>query len=458
MNLIESLKLKWDISLFSLIVTNLIVIVLATTQNWDFRTLLYIYISQTYIIGVFYFISILTKKKVTTHGININNSPISPTAANKSTIAIIFLIIFLIVVRFYSILLGIIKAPSVLVTLSITLFFINHLISFLSNNKADSEKEENLKELILTPFYRILPMHFILFIGNIFNVQIIIFLILKTILDVYMHNYLHQSHQKYSKNKPQVIDKKNNNDIIIPTIYRDNITNETKSVEVAIDKNLYAFGGQAFKIVFYILMGLFILFFILFAIPVIIVIFSSSQKKLGTIIFLAPIILLILPLIFLLIKYKKIDKQKFREEYSNQIFKQYNIAKPKDYDNNVKNLIDIQKTLKNIKIEKGIDLGIRGVGFCILMLVISFVIFLTSWLISLTIIGTFFLIFSKDILANQQLAFTTALIIPIITTLLVNYFVIKPKLKRGDISKGIFLIYLATILLIMLKLILSLFD
>lgn len=458
MNLVETLKLKWDISLFSLIVTNLIVIVLAVIQKWDFPTLLYIYIAQTYIIGIFYFIGILTKKKVTTHGISINNSPISPTAANKSTIAIIFLIVFLIIIRFYSMSLGIIRAPSGLASLSIFLFFINHLISFLSNNKKDSEKEDNLKELILAPFYRILPMHFILFVGNIFNIQIIIFLILKTIMDVYMHNYIHNSNKKYSKHKSQITDKKNN-DIIVPTIYRNNITNETKIIDVAIDKNLYAFGGQAFKIGFYIFIGMFILFFLLFAIPVIMVIFSSPHKYLGEIITLVAFpILIFLPLILILIKYKNIDKQKLMAESSNQIFKKYNLKKPKDYDNNVKNLMDIQKAIKDIKIVKGIDLGVRGIGFCILMLLISFVIFLVAWLISLPIVGTFFLIFSKDILANQQLAFTTALVIPIITTLLANYFIIKPKLKQGDVSKGIFLIYLATILLIMLKLILSLFD
>ena len=80
------------------------------------------------------------------------------------------------------------------ILLSIGLFFLNHLFSFIKNFKHDTEKKQGFNGVLLLPFIRTLPMHLIILFGFILldNKGIVIFLVLKTIVDVIMHNWEHR--------------------------------------------------------------------------------------------------------------------------------------------------------------------------------------------------------------------------------------------------------------------------
>lgn len=81
---------KIDSSAISLIVSNLLTIIIAIIEKWDFRILVWIYWFQSVIIGVFNFIRILKLKNFTTEGVLVNKMPIPPTQFSKIFIAIFF--------------------------------------------------------------------------------------------------------------------------------------------------------------------------------------------------------------------------------------------------------------------------------------------------------------------------------------------------------------------------------
>jgi len=209
MSFLEKLKLRWDLSLFSLVITNIIVIVIAIIQKWDFPILFSVYIAQTQIIAFFYFFKIIFKKNTITYGLTINKKTINPTITNKLILALLYYGGFYLVMRivyFFAQFLsftvpGLNLSKMATAFVGIVIFFINHLISFIVNFKIDSEKEETLKELMIAPYLRIIPIIIICFFGILLNFLSIIFLILKAIVDIYSHNYIHQMKEDYFKYK-----------------------------------------------------------------------------------------------------------------------------------------------------------------------------------------------------------------------------------------------------------------
>ncbi|HOW29622.1 MAG TPA: DUF6498-containing protein [archaeon] len=217
MNFSEKLKLRWDLSLFSLVITNIIVIVIAIIQKWDFPILFSVYIAQTQIIAFFYFFKIIFKKNTITYGLTINKKTINPTITNKLILALLYYGGFYLVMRivyFFAQFLsftmpGLNLSKMATAFVGIVIFFINHLISFIVNFKIDSEKEETLKELMIAPYLRIIPIIIISFFGILLNFLSIIFLILKAIVDIYSHNYIHQMKDDYLKYKVKNKTKEN---------------------------------------------------------------------------------------------------------------------------------------------------------------------------------------------------------------------------------------------------------
>lgn len=207
MSFLDKLKLKWDISLLSLIVTNLIVIILAIIQKWSVPILLAVYLAQTQIIGFFYFFKIIFKTNTITYGLKINQKTIKPTIANKLGLAVIYYIGFYFVMKFVGFFLHFLNLPIpsfsqiLMAFIGIVIFFINHLISFIVNFKIDSEKEETIKELMIAPYLRIIPIIIVIIFGFWINALSIVFLVFKTIVDVYSHNNIHKIKDDYLKYK-----------------------------------------------------------------------------------------------------------------------------------------------------------------------------------------------------------------------------------------------------------------
>ncbi|MCX6751125.1 MAG: DUF6498-containing protein [Candidatus Pacearchaeota archaeon] len=187
-------KIKLSSSLYFLIITNLIVIFLAEIQKWDFPILFIIYWSQSVIIGLFDFIKILNLKNIKAEDIALNGGTLKKARVNG---AMFFLFLFIILYGVYLrfILNNHPDFTSIIIILStIGLFFLNHLFSFIKNFKHDIEKKQGFNGVLLLPFIRTLPMHLIILFGFILvdNKGMLIFLILKTLVDVIMHNWEHR--------------------------------------------------------------------------------------------------------------------------------------------------------------------------------------------------------------------------------------------------------------------------
>jgi hypothetical protein len=202
--------LRLDLSLFLLIISNIITIILATTQNWNLVSIMWIFWVQSIIIGIFNFIRILTLKEFSTENFKVNDQPVEPTESTKKFTAFFFLFHygFFHLVYMLFLLSNNAELNGIPVTYNLSLnlsgiigiiimgmiFFGNHLFSFIYNYERDSKKVRNIGTIMFFPYARILPMHLAIVFG-LFLINdarsIIIFLILKTIADIVMHQVEH---------------------------------------------------------------------------------------------------------------------------------------------------------------------------------------------------------------------------------------------------------------------------
>lgn len=211
---------NYDLSTYSLILSNLIVLIFALIQQWNILYILWIYLGQNFIIGFFAFLKILSIKKFRTDGVKINNTNLKPTNDSKTKAGLFFLfhyggfnlvytffLLFFSGLALYEKLGGITVNPFVLAAnsdinyllISWGIFFINHLFSFVYNYKSDINSNKNLGEMMIFPYIRIFPLHLLMFIGGIFGSILVTFMFLKTIADVSMHNIEHKIKTKNFK-------------------------------------------------------------------------------------------------------------------------------------------------------------------------------------------------------------------------------------------------------------------
>lgn len=186
-----------NLSLASLLISNIIVILLAIVQKWDISTVLWVYWMQSIIIGFFQFLRILSLKNFSTENFKINNQSVSPTTQTKTFTAFFFLFHYGFFHFIYAIFLFnfFTKQPVDLTFLSLggLIFFLNHFFSYQHNKIIDEQKVQNIGTLMFSPYARIIPMHLIIIFGAILGqTTLIIFLLLKTIIDLIMHIIKHK--------------------------------------------------------------------------------------------------------------------------------------------------------------------------------------------------------------------------------------------------------------------------
>ncbi|MFH0906506.1 MAG: DUF6498-containing protein, partial [archaeon] len=206
--------LKTKFSIWSLIIVNLFVIILAIVERWNFHTCLVIYWFQSIIIGIFCFIRILSLKEFSTDGFRtikvkrINSFSLNfklkksdftatgvgrPPETTKTKIETAFFFLFHYGFFQFAYYLSIVKKSPIIfdkvIIFAIILFFINHLISYIYNYYKTINQKPKIGELMFKPYQRIFPMHFIMIFGSSFSnsFALVIFLILKAIADVTMH-------------------------------------------------------------------------------------------------------------------------------------------------------------------------------------------------------------------------------------------------------------------------------
>ena len=176
----EIFKINWNSSVYLLILANLITIAFALIKNWDFSILLLIYWCQGAIIVLFTCIKV--------YKLNKNNF--------SETLFFIFLFIttYILYLGVIFINLGTKFTLSIFIILCILSFFVNHLFSFKKNFESDAKKKRTIKQYANLAFLRIAPMHIIVLpiLSFTNKTLLVIFLILKIIVDVVSHNYEHK--------------------------------------------------------------------------------------------------------------------------------------------------------------------------------------------------------------------------------------------------------------------------
>jgi hypothetical protein len=192
---LPGLGVRFDISVISLIGSNLITMFFALTQRWDFSQIMHVYWIQSLIIGFFYFRKILDLKNFSTEGFTINDRPVAPTIHTKRYTAFFFLFHYGGFHLTYGVFLFV-RASSVdmlsLLVLGL-IFLFNHWQSYRQNKEADSMKFHNIGTVMFLPYVRVLPMHLAIQIGSRYTPDLILVcMILKTIADVVMHLYEHR--------------------------------------------------------------------------------------------------------------------------------------------------------------------------------------------------------------------------------------------------------------------------
>lgn len=203
----------------SLLISNLLVLVIAIVQGWGFMNLLWAYFFQNLIIGLFVYFKILLLSNS-----NKLDNLIKIERAGKIKKVSMPIVGFFTASFFamhygffhfiYSVfLLSFDKFPInwEAVLISSAIFFANHLFSFISNFQKDKDNATNqavsIMNLMISAYKRIFPMHIIIIVGGMFLAAgifpvpiLILFVLLKTFVDIKMHQREHATKAFLSKN------------------------------------------------------------------------------------------------------------------------------------------------------------------------------------------------------------------------------------------------------------------
>lgn len=194
-----------DLSLQALIISNLITIIWSLIAGWSAGMVMWSYWSHSVSIGILWLFKILCLKDFSTKGVEIPiGRVLAPTTSAKIECALVFLIHYGFAHFAYAkglqILFPAINRAAVL-PIAI-LFFLCQCFSFFYNRKWESKKKTNIGNMMIFPYIRVIPMHLsfiiggyvVYLIGGTFSSRIVlvIFMMLKTFADVFMHNVEHR--------------------------------------------------------------------------------------------------------------------------------------------------------------------------------------------------------------------------------------------------------------------------
>ncbi len=188
-----------DSSAMGLIVSNLATIVWALVEGWELGIVLWVYWSQSVLIGILWFIKIFSLRDFSTEGVQLNNRPVDATSQTKSQIAFFFLFHYGFFHVIYAVFLGTdfssgqIKGAAALCGF----FAVSQAFSFFYNKKWRSSGKPNIGAMMFFPYARVIPMHLtIIFGGGILSLfgeawaqkmTLVLFMLLKSVADLVMH-------------------------------------------------------------------------------------------------------------------------------------------------------------------------------------------------------------------------------------------------------------------------------
>lgn len=203
-----------NVPVVSLVTANLLTIALAILGNWDLATVMFIYWTQSIIIGLFTAISLLTTGMARKWPSASTGDPTKDTltALDRigSIVARIGLSGFFVIhygifhAAYYEFIIesglfGQVNLNEPGLWLSCGIFFANHLYSFIAHWNTHILEEGGGGDDFFAPYHRIIPMHVTIIFGSmlIFALQeagipstmpvLVLFLLLKTYADVATH-------------------------------------------------------------------------------------------------------------------------------------------------------------------------------------------------------------------------------------------------------------------------------
>jgi len=185
-------KILADVSLWSLLATNLIAIVLAYFESWDVSAVIFIYWSQIVAIGILWFIKISCLINFSTK--NMGDDPLESTRETARFFAFVFLFHYgLFLAIFPGSMWDKMRPTSFLVFFGSLIFAVQHIFSFFYNRKWQTPGRPHLVTMMIFPYLRILPMCFPALVavltvtGVDSRSSLVYFMLLKTAADLIMH-------------------------------------------------------------------------------------------------------------------------------------------------------------------------------------------------------------------------------------------------------------------------------
>ena len=195
-------------STLSLLFSNLLVILFAVIDKLSAADVLWIYWSQSVIIGIFNFVEILTLKEFSTAGFRQGSRPVPPTKAAKYSTATFFLVHYGFFHFVYAVFLGVfshVAGPGSagrgkgFLFYSAAIFFGRYLIDFVASRNFERQEIPNLGRMMLAPYVRIVPMHLTIILGAFIGVAgsfsagadmaiLVLFTGIKTAVDLITHS------------------------------------------------------------------------------------------------------------------------------------------------------------------------------------------------------------------------------------------------------------------------------
>ena len=196
-------------STLTLIFSNLLVIFFAIVNDISAIDVLWIYWSQSVIIGIFNFIKMITLKDFSTEGFKQGSKQMLPIRATAISSAVFFLFHYGLFHVVYAVFLGAFSTIShststgsgtTFLFISAGMFFISYLIEFINSSKEQTDELPNIGYIMFAPYARIIPMHLTIILGGFIGVAgglfstntnlaiIILFTAIKTVVDLITHS------------------------------------------------------------------------------------------------------------------------------------------------------------------------------------------------------------------------------------------------------------------------------
>lgn len=184
-------KIVTDPSLWVLLIFNIYLYIFYRENPTEFATVVYLYWTQSVLIGLLNFINLLTIPKIKPGSMTINGTPAENGMNSKGCIAFFFLfhygffhlgyLVFLIVKFKF-------RIDHTMFMVGLGILTVNLLMEFIRKKMEQQGKEVNIGTVFFQPYLRIVPMHLMILLPAFTNISdVSIFIFLKILMDLIMH-------------------------------------------------------------------------------------------------------------------------------------------------------------------------------------------------------------------------------------------------------------------------------